>query len=94
MVKWFRSERQMLGIDQLFVLLEEILNRQRKIMVDLTALNAAVAANTAAVADVQAVVASLGSSAAQSGVDAAAAQVAVNTAALEALKPVVTPPSS
>jgi hypothetical protein len=62
-----------------------------RIMADLTALNAAVAANTAAVADVQAVVAGLQTSTDQAGVDAATAQITTNNAALEALK---TPPAA
>ena len=55
-------------------------------MADLTKLNAAVAANTQAVTDVTAVVAGLQSGSDQAGVDAAAAQIETNTAALEALK--------
>ena len=62
------------------------------IMADLTKLNAAVAANTQAVTDVQAVVSGLQAGAAdQAGVDAATAQIETNTAALEGLK---TPPAA
>lgn len=64
------------------------------IMGDLTALTEAVAANTAAVADVTALVNDLRSATDQAGIDAAAAQISTNNAALAALKPVVTPPSS
>ena len=71
--------------------LREIEERQRQIMADTTRLAAAVAANTAAVADVQAVVAGLKGSDVQAAVDAAAAQIETNNAALEALKPVTAP---
>ena len=66
-----------------------------KIMVDLTALTAAVAANTKAVSDVTAVVAALKASDDQTAVDALTAQVSTNNIALEALvPPPVTTPSS
>jgi hypothetical protein len=74
--------------DEKFVLIMQTLE---KIMADTTALTAAVAANTAAVTDVQAVVGGLRSSDDQAAVDAATAQITTNTAALEALK---TPPSA
>lgn len=61
------------------------------IMGDLTALNAAVAANTSAVADVTAAVNALRTATDQAGIDAATAQVTTNNAALAAL---VTTPSS
>lgn len=66
------------------------------IMVDLSNLNAAVAANTAAVSAVAAEVALLNSGANQAAIDAAATQITTNNAALNALvpPPVVTPPSS
>lgn len=65
-------------------------------MGDLTALNAAVAANTQAVADVTAIVGALRTDTDQAGIDAATAQVVSNNTALEALKPPapVTPASS
>lgn len=92
---WFRRKRhEPLSHDALFATLTEVLRNQRNIMADVTRLNAAVAANTAAVADVQAVVAALQSADDQVAVDAAATQIETNTAALEALKPVVTAPSS
>lgn len=69
--------------DEILVL---VLRSLEKIMADLTKLNAAVAANTQAVTDVQAVVAGLSTGSDQAGVDAAAEQIATNTAALEALK--------
>lgn len=63
-------------------------------MADLTALTAAVAANTQAVTDMQALVTSLKAEVAtlqasatdQSGVDAETTQITTNTASLEALK--------
>ena len=65
------------------------------IMGDLTALNAAVADNTAKVADVTAVVNALRTATDQVAIDAAAAQVVTNNAALAALNPPpVTPVSS
>ena len=57
------------------------------IMGDLTALNAAVAANTTAVSDVTAVVNALRTATDQVAIDAATAQVTTNNTALEALKP-------
>jgi len=54
-------------------------------MGDLTALTAAVAENTAKVADVAATVASLKSETDQAGIDAAAAQISTNNAALAGL---------
>lgn len=65
----------------------QILLALELIMGDLTALNAAVAANTAAVADVTAVVNALKTATDQVAIDAATTQVSANTAALEALKP-------
>ena len=65
------------------------------IMGDLTALNAAVADNTAKVADVTAVVNALRTATDQVAIDAATAQVVTNNAALAALNPPpVTPASS
>lgn len=55
------------------------------IMGDLTALTAAVSANTAAVADVTATVGSLRAETDQAGIDAAAKQIADNNAALAKL---------
>ena len=73
----------------------QILLALELIMGDLTALNAAVAANTAAVADVTAVVNALRTATDQVAIDAATTQVVANNAALEALKPPpVTLPSS
>lgn len=103
MVKLFKRSVESSG-DELFAILEELLENQRKIMGDFTALNASVASltaatasNTAAVADVSAVVASLKTAPDQAAIDAvtgqvgtATTQVVANTAALEALKPVVT----
>lgn len=71
--------------------LAKIEKRQEQIMADLTRLNAAVAANTQAVADVQAVVAGLKSADDQAAVDAAAAQIEANNAAMEAMKPAPAP---
>lgn len=70
--------------------LREIEERQKHIMADTTKLTAAVAANTQAVADVQAVVAGLRSTEDQAAIDAASAQIENNNSALEALKPVTT----
>ena len=61
------------------------------IMGDLTALNAAVAANTTAVSDVSAAVAALRTETDQAGIDAATQQITTNNSALSAL---VTPPST
>lgn len=72
----------------------QILLALELIMGDLTALNAAVAANTAAVADVTAVVNALRTATDQVAIDAATAQVTTNNAALAALNPPVTLPSS
>lgn len=72
-------------------LLTRIEHTLEAIMADLTKLNAAVAANTQAVTDVQAVVAGLQSATDQAGVDAATTAIETNTAALEALK---TPPAA
>lgn len=71
----------------------KILLALEAIMGDLTALNAAVAANTAAVADVTAVVNALKADTDQTAIDAATTQITTNNAALEALKP-ITPASS
>lgn len=76
-----------------------ILRELRRLMVDFTALNAAVAANTQAVTDVgtrvAALEATLGSSAAQTAIDAATGQVSANNVALAAIVPApVTPPLS
>jgi len=57
------------------------------IMGDLTALNAAVADNTAKVADVTAVVNALRTATDQVAIDAATAQVVTNNTALAALNP-------
>lgn len=73
--------------------LKEIEKRQERIMADTTKLTAAVAANTQAVTDVQAVVAALRSGDDQAAIDAAATQVETNNAALNALKPVTAPSS-
>ena len=56
-------------------------------MADLTALNAAVADNTTAVAAVGAEVAALNSGSDQAGIDSAAAQIAQNNTNLDALVP-------
>ena len=69
----------------------QILLALELIMGDLTALNAEVAANTQNVADVTAAVAALRSATDQAGIDAAAAQLSTNNAALKAL---VTPAST
>jgi hypothetical protein len=71
---------------------ELILTNQEIIMGDLTALQSAVTANTAAVADVTATVNALRTATDQAGIDAAAKQVSDNNAALAALS--VTPASS
>ena len=78
-----------------------VLQALEKIMADLTNLNAAVAANTQAVTDMQALITSLKAEIAtqastiatlqsgttdQAGVDADTTQITTNTAALEALK--------
>jgi hypothetical protein len=65
--------------------LEQILANQEKIMGDLTALSAAVADNTAKVAEVTAHVAALKTATDQAGIDAAAAQLVTNNAALASL---------
>ena len=85
MIWWLRRRKPKLA----YVLkkLREIEERQILIMADTTKLAAAVAANTQAVADVQAVVAGLKSADDQAAVDAATAQIEQNNAALEALKP-------
>ena len=73
----------------------QILLALELIMGDLTALTAAIVANTAAVADVTTVVTALRTATDQVAIDAATTQVVANTAALEALKPPpVTAPSS
>ncbi len=66
------------------------------IMGDLTALNAAVAANTQAVADTTTMVTALRTATDQAGIDAATKQIADNNAALAGLQPPppVTPVSS
>lgn len=89
MICWPRRKRPTWGYVRKKLL--EIEKRQRQIMADTTRLTAAVAANTAAVADVQAVVAGLKNADDQAAVDAAAGQIESNTAALEALKPVTAP---
>lgn len=88
MIRWLRRRPAW----HILAKLHEIERRQIQIMADLTKLNAAVAANTQAVADVQAVVAGLTSGSDQDAIDAAATQIEANTTALEALKP--TAPSS
>jgi hypothetical protein len=91
--------------DELFGILRELRENQRKIMGDVAALNsaiaslnAAVASNTAAVADVSAVVSDLRTGTDQPLIDAATAavvtattQVVSNTASMEALKPAPAP---
>lgn len=94
--------------DELFGMLHELVENQRKIMGDFTALNAAfaslasaVAANTAAVATVTTLVGALKIAPDQSQIDSATAlvveatgQVMTNNTGLGALSPPVTPPSS
>lgn len=70
--------------------LNRLLHIQREIMADLTALTAAVEANTKAVADVKAAFDALASRD-QPAIDTAAAQIAANNAALAAI---VTPAST
>jgi len=72
----------------------KILLALEQIMGDLTALNAAVADNTAKVADVTAVVTALRTATDQVAIDAATAQVVTNNASLAALNPPLTPASS
>lgn len=97
MVKWFSRSAESLG--------NEILENQRKIMGDLSTLNAniaslsvAVAMNASAAASVAALVGTLKVAPDQAAIDAAAANVATATtqvvttnAALTAVLPVVTP---
>jgi uncharacterized protein (DUF2141 family) len=108
MVWWDRETGDGEFRDSLMTVLIEVLNNQRILMGDLSVLNttiasltAATAANTAAVADVTVVVSGLRNSSDQTAIDAAntavndiMTQINTNTAALEALKPVVTPPST
>jgi hypothetical protein len=72
----------------------QILLALELIMGDLTALNAAVAANTAAVADITTHVTALKAATDQVAIDAAAAQITANNVALAALNPPVTAASS
>lgn len=82
MLEWFHKKVPKHHSHELKILLA-----LEAIMGDLTALNAAVAANTAAVTDVTAVVTALRADTDQTAIDAATAQVVTNNAALEALKP-------
>lgn len=89
--KWRSSRKFDMDDVQLKILVLEALE---KFMADLTALNAAVAANTQAVTDMQALITSLkaqiatleASNTDQAGVDADTQQITANTTALEALK--------
>lgn len=68
-------------------ILEKLLENQEKIMADLTALTAAVAENTTAVAAVQTEVQNLQSGSDQAAVDSLTSQVQTNNTALNALVP-------
>jgi hypothetical protein len=92
MICWRRRRKP--GWVYVWKKLREIEERQKQIMADTTKLTAAVAANTQAVADVQAVVAGLRGASDQVAVDAAATQIEANTSALEALKPPPVTPTS
>jgi len=100
---WFFRRSVESSYDELFGFLQSHYDNQRMMMGELTKLNAslsalteATAANTSAVIDVLKVVSDLHAGTDQAAIDAAAAQVDVvtkqvadNTAALAALKPVI-----
>lgn len=90
MIWFFRRMRVRISMFQLKLRLNRIIHMQREIMADLTALNAAVAANTQAVADVKAAFDALAAKD-QPAIDAAAAAITANNDALKAIVPAPAP---
>lgn len=88
MLWFFRRRRRLPSHATLVHTVQGLLNQQRQLMADLTALQAAVSANTSAVEDIKTLVAALQASGTdQAAIDAVTSQISTNTAALEALKP-------